>query len=278
MWYNPSMKKGLENLVEFIERRKHSSRSSTMPVAHFHTKHELYFLEQGKTKYFIGNELYILAPEDFIFVPKGEFHQTDGEMAPNIERVVLMFDDEFIGQEYAEVIQELTQHKHIHIPKEHIAKLRNLIQKMEAEEADKPYAYREMQKSYLRELLIWILRYRQTELPKKHLSEMHQIIDSATQYISENCHEDLSLEGLAQRYALSPYYFSKLFKETTGIGLSHYINIARISLSMRLLARTKLSIDEIAVKCGFHYTSYFIQTFKKLIGTTPKQYALTSIP
>ena len=30
----------------------------SMPEEHYHNKHELYFLEQGKTKYFIGSEIF----------------------------------------------------------------------------------------------------------------------------------------------------------------------------------------------------------------------------
>ncbi len=267
------MDKNFDNTIDFVER-KTFPHTNKMPVAHFHTKHELYFLEKGRTKYFIGSEIYLLTPGDFIFVPKGEFHQTDSEEVAHIERVVLMFDDEFLGEEYAEKIRTLTASKHVHIPKEHIAKLRDILQKIEHEENARTDDYREMGKLYLRQLLILICRYHQKEAPSKKLSETQQLINAAARYVSENCQENLTLEILARRYALSPYYFSKLFKEVTGIGLSHYINIARVSLAMRLLSSSNLAVDEISIRCGFNYTSYFIQTFKRLVGVTPKKYAM----
>ena len=52
----------------FFERKKHTT-PMTMPHAHYHDTHELYYLEKGKTKYFIGNEIFVLNPGDMVFDP-----------------------------------------------------------------------------------------------------------------------------------------------------------------------------------------------------------------
>ncbi len=258
---------------QLIDRRKESG-AYTMPAAHFHDVHELYFLEQGETKYFIGNELYLLAEGDFIFIPKGEFHRTDNASSTKTERVLLKFADDFVGEEYQGYIEELKATRHVRIPQEHLNKLRYILQKFEAEKQLQEKDGVEMQKLYLRQLLILISRYRQTEAPRKAFSETFLLISDAARYISNNCSEELTLEILSKKYALSPYYFSKLFKEVTGIGLSQYINVARITLALRLLSTTNFSVTEIAAKCGYNDSGYFIQTFKKLVGVTPKRYAL----
>jgi AraC-like DNA-binding protein len=41
-----------------------------------------------------------------------------------------------------------------------------------------------------------------------------------------------------------------------------------------MLTNTDLSVLEIAMECGFNDYSYFIKTFKKLKGVTPKQYRI----
>ncbi len=257
----------------FVERKKKNT-TYTMVQAHFHNVHELYFLERGSTKYFIGNELFLLSPGDIVFVPKGEFHRTDNMESSVTERILFQFDDAFIGQEYQPYIEELKKRKHLHVSQEHLSKLRYVFQKLESENQLKEEGFEEMEKLYLRQLLILLCRYHQTESPRKNFSETYRLISDAARHISANCNEELTLEGLAKKYALSPYYFSKLFKEVMGIGLSQYINVARITLALQLLSETKLSVTEIAAKCGFNDSGYFIQTFKKLVGVTPKRYSL----
>ena len=88
--------------IEFFQR---ATRDSTfvMPQSHFHSKHELYYLEKGTTKYFIGSEIYLLEAGDLIFVPKGCFHKTATDQVA--ERLLFMFDDEFVGSEYLHYIE-----------------------------------------------------------------------------------------------------------------------------------------------------------------------------
>ena len=71
-----------------------------MPEPHFHNHHELYFLTSGKTKYFVNGEIFMLSPGDLIFIPKGDFHQTNYPDPENIERVTMTFNDEFLGEQF----------------------------------------------------------------------------------------------------------------------------------------------------------------------------------
>ncbi len=258
--------------IEFIQRHRRE-KQFRMPAAHFHEKHELYYLEHGKTKYFIGSEIYILSPGDFIFVPRNEFHKTDSEDAVDVERLLLTFDDEFAGEEYKEYIDDLIVHKHIRIPREHLSKLKDVMNKIEYEDRTKAENYEEMEKMYLRQLLILIKRYKQKP-SRKNLTDSYRIINDAARYISANCGEELSLLVLSKKYALSSYYFSKLFREVTGVGLNEYINISRISMAQKLLSSTAVSVTEAAEKCGFNDSNYFAQVFKKLTGITPKKYSM----
>ncbi len=45
---------------------------------------------------------------------------------------------------------------------------------------------------------------------------MDSIINKAKSYIQKNYVHEISLEEIAQHVAVSPYYFSKLFKQETG--------------------------------------------------------------
>ncbi len=88
-------------------------------------------------------------------------------------------------------------------------------------------------------------------------------------YISENLHLPLSLNELAKRASLSPYYFTRQFKKEIGYTPHEYLIITRINAAKFYLKTTGMAIKEITYKCGFCSESSFCTTFKRLVGTTP---------
>jgi len=261
------------NPIEFFNK-KTKDNPVKMLQYHFHDNHELYYLEKGKTKYFIGNEIYLLEPGDMIFVPKGAFHKTDSEEKSHVDRLLFSFDDEFVGEEFAHYIRDLKEDKFIKISQKHMYNMQEIFNKIEAEHTNKNADYKEMQKLYLKQMLIFISRYR-TKQKTQNLGEAYTIMQSAAEYISENCSGDLSLEFLSKKFSMSPSYFSKQFKAITGVGLNEYINVSRISMAEKLLLKTNKPITEIAMECGFNDSNYFASVFKKIKGITPKKYSIT---
>ena len=185
-----------------------------MDSFHSHDMHELYYLERGNTKYFIGSDIYALNPGDLIFVPAGEYHQTNYSECTKRERLILSFENALVGSRYLKYISELIADKHVHIPNEHSAKIKSIIYKIEQENINKQRDYKVLQKIYLRELLILISRYRVTRENNK-LTENDKLVQQVTKYISTNYGENLSLETLSKRYSISQGHLSKLFKKTT---------------------------------------------------------------
>lgn len=97
-------------------------------------------------------------------------------------------------------------------------------------------------------------------------------ITSAMDWIYRNYYLQFSVSQLAQKYGYSPDYFSFLFKKSTNISLTSFINSVRIRSSKALLANFGVSIKEIAYSCGFSDEKYYMRVFKKSEGITPTQY------
>ncbi len=257
--------------IEFFDKIKRN-KPHAMAVAHFHDVHELYYLSSGNTKYFVGNEIFMLNEGDMIFVPKGVFHKTDSEDKSNVERMLFVFDDNFVGDEFSKYISELSENKHIRLSPERLCKLRDIIYKIEKESIKKEKAYTEMYKLYLKQMLIYISRYRLNPDDKPNASL--QIVQDIAKYISENYTQDLSLQTLAKKYSISPNHLSRQFKRLTGVGLSEYINVMRISAAEKLLVTTKMPVTAVATQCGFNDSNYFASVFKRIKGITPKKYSM----
>lgn len=248
-------------------------RPYNMHFFHYHDEHEIYYLESGRTKYFIEDELYFLNPGEMIFVPRRVFHKTNSEDNTVAKRILLCFDDEFIDEEYKKYIEEFTKNKNITIGSKHHNKITEILTKIENEEIKKEKDYEAMQKLYFNQLLVLISRYR-SHKNEVEFSRSYSFIQDIAKYISANVESDLSLEALACHFAITPNHLSKQFKKITGVGLNDFINISRITSAERLLVSTNMSITEIALACGFNDSNYFASVFKKFKGITPKKYSL----
>lgn len=95
-------------------------------------------------------------------------------------------------------------------------------------------------------------------------------------YIEEHYMEAISLEDMAQAACLSPRYFCRFFRKMTQCTPTEYLNYYRIEAACEQLAEMKYSITEVALNCGFNDISYFIKSFRKAKGVTPKQYKASS--
>ena len=244
-----------------------------MRLAHFHEKHELYYLEKGETKYFLGNEIYLLEAGDMIFVPKNTFHKTDNSENSGVERILFTFDDGIFGEDEEKYLAILKQRKMIRIPVDKQPEIQHILHRIAGEEHAKQIDYAKMQELYFRQLLILIKRYASdptTEQP----SPAYRLVQSLAKYISQHYDEPLSLEFLAVKFNLSPSHLSRTFKTVTGIGLNEYINVSRVTAAEKMLQDSHKSITEVALCCGFNDSNYFAAVFKRIKGVTPKKYAI----
>lgn len=99
-----------------------------------------------------------------------------------------------------------------------------------------------------------------------------QIIKLAIQNINENYKNRISLKTVAEHLHTNPSYLSTLFKQEMGTTFTDYLNQVRINRSCELLADTSLSLIDISIQCGFDGQSYFTKVFRKIKGSTPKDY------
>ena len=100
-------------------------------------------------------------------------------------------------------------------------------------------------------------------------SEISGLIKKAITYMEKHYKESLSLHDVAKTVYLNPSYFSKLFKEQTGIRFIDYLNKIRVEQSKKYLRRIDINISEVALNSGFCDQSYYTQVFKSIEGITP---------
>ncbi len=102
------------------------------------------------------------------------------------------------------------------------------------------------------------------------------VILRAMSYIRRHFTEKVSLEDVATEVALSPTYFSRLFKEEAGQSFKIYLNDLRIGEARNLLGETTLPLIEIAARVGFEDQSYFSRVFRNVVGISPGRFRRTA--
>jgi AraC-like DNA-binding protein len=84
--------------------------------------------------------------------------------------------------------------------------------------------------------------------------------------------QPISLEDAAAMSNLSPAYFSRRFRQMSGIPFTEYSRIYRLHLAARRLATTGAAVSEIGYDVGFSSPAHFTARFRERFGMTPRQY------
>ena len=108
--------------------------------------------------------------------------------------------------------------------------------------------------------------------PEKSPSLDPRRLQRVLDYIEASLRVDIRLEELAAQACLSPYHFSRLFREATGLSPHRYVIDRRVQAARHELARANLSLVEIALEFGFGSQANFTRVFRKATSLTPGQY------
>ena len=92
------------------------------------------------------------------------------------------------------------------------------------------------------------------------------------QWVEANLERQLTVDELARRAAMTPRTFARRFKAATGTTPLQWILHQRVAVAQRMLETSAVSIDEIAVMCGFGSAAGLRQHFTKVVGSTPSAY------
>jgi AraC family transcriptional regulator len=77
---------------------------------------------------------------------------------------------------------------------------------------------------------------------------------------------------LADIACLSPYHFSRSFKQAVGVGPQRYVVERRIERAKTLMRRTHQPLASIALEVGFTEQSHLTAIFRREIGMTPGRF------
>lgn len=104
-----------------------------------------------------------------------------------------------------------------------------------------------------------------------YLTSSNTELGNILAWTEKNFFRKISIDEVALALGYEKHYFCYKFKKLTGITYLSYLNNLKINHACKML-KNGSNISQTCEACGFDNVSYFIQLFKKIIGTTPKKY------
>ncbi|MFE5318545.1 AraC family transcriptional regulator [Paenibacillus sp. NPDC056579] len=122
----------------------------------------------------------------------------------------------------------------------------------------------------IHKLLIMIKAAGNRETPAlSEPSTAHESVIFLMRYMETEYAKPISLKTMAELTHFNPSYLIRIFKKINGITPAQYLQSLRLNAAACYLSTTGLSVEEIALCCGFQSIHYFSQSFKKKLGESP---------
>ncbi|WMJ86813.1 response regulator transcription factor [Anaerocolumna sp. MB42-C2] len=102
-------------------------------------------------------------------------------------------------------------------------------------------------------------------------NDMANIAEKTKSYIITHIADDLCLTKIGSVMGFNPVYLARIFKQFEKEGIRNYIENCRMELAYQLIMNSRLKIFEIAEKCGYQNTAYFIKIYKNHYNMTPQE-------
>lgn len=243
---------------------------------------KIYYVQEGKYEWTIGDRSYILYPGDVaIVLPKNNFGNLAGVLeigsfcwvhlkTPDPKKKSLIAGSwsnmspaenqaicKILQRDQSPVLQKFTEagvmFKHI-----------------QAELFNQEICYQTRVNHLLDEFLIQIAR--QFTRISNSGRDFPATFMKLEQELRRNLSHQWTVEEMATMVGLGTTLFNEKVKSYSGFTPQSYLINIRISEAIKLLKKPEISLTDIALETGFYSSQHFSTTFKKLTGYTPSQF------
>ncbi|MGO4538236.1 AraC family transcriptional regulator [Paenibacillus sp. 2TAB19] len=253
--------------------------SHHMPISHFHSTYEIFYLMSGNREFFIKDRTMQIDEGDVIIISPNILHRTINAAMPKHERLIVNISESYmaaVNRSYMELLQPLLSKEYMVIKcsLHDQLSIKSLSHQIMQEMQDQKPGFEMYMQTLVIQLLIICCRHVRQD-SKGHWespSLMHETISNIVKYINSHYGQELSLHLLAEKFYVSPYYLSRTFKEATGFTFVEYLNSVRVKEAKKLLEQSGMKVGMIAAKVGFGSVTHFGRVFKSVTGYVPLHY------
>ncbi len=103
-------------------------------------------------------------------------------------------------------------------------------------------------------------------------NEDQQVLKQLKEFVDQRLAYDLGVDDLAKHCELSKFQLLRLMKKQFNQTPQQFVIFRRIERAKNLLRRSETSLADIAFLTGFSSQSHLSNTFKQIVGVTPKAF------
>ncbi len=250
---------------------------------HWHSYGEILLVGPGETNIFrVNQSTYNLKEGDFVLVWPMEMHAILD--ADREQSLVIQFSNTFMNS-LLDLQRIMHFYRNLHVIErcahpQLSARLQTLVYKMRdvffSESAD-----RELRCCMLLMEFILALDEHREEFSKElstsgknsYNDDVMRRMIMVTEYIKNNLtSDDLSQQAMADMAGISKDYFSRIFKNVTGMNYNKWLNMIRLEKATELLAQNDMTLTQVAMLSGFRSIPSFNRVFYDEKGMAPGEY------
>jgi AraC-like DNA-binding protein/mannose-6-phosphate isomerase-like protein (cupin superfamily) len=252
---------------------------------HWHEQMEIVYIKKGEGIMTIGTQTFRVGAGMIVPIMPGELHSIEGADDARMEYENIIFslsildsteENDWVRAAVIEPLQsaQLRFARPI-VPGTELHRAASAaLDSADRACAERKPGYSLLVKSYLFLFLHALFAYKETDGDSETFR--HELaLKKVLGYVKEHFSEEISVEQAANLAGYSASHFMRMFREETGRTFSRYVLDYRISYASYLLKESSGAVGDIAMACGFNNFSYFIRTFKKHYGVSPRQYRQT---
>lgn len=257
------------------ERVTHQNDYS-MSKLHSHPYFELYFLEDGTRQIIFPDRLFEIRKNQLAVIPPSVMHKTEG--GP-YTRSVITIPPKCLSAMEQDVLMKCAEKGVLTFPQKELINVKKTLDylfdyfAMDLKQQDAAF----IQQSLI-DYFIFLL-YRNISNDSVSAPEIKHtappLVLRILAHLEKNYMKNIPLKQLAQTFYMSTVTLHRQFKQYTNLSIKEYLIQLRLNKAKELLRLDKahrLSMNDVAISCGFSSANYFSLMFKKNVGIAPTSY------
>ncbi|MFK9094455.1 helix-turn-helix domain-containing protein [Bacillus salipaludis] len=267
-------------LNKYNESAEKFSQIESLFQLHRHDVLELLVFLDGECEFFCEGKTYSLRRGDVVVTPPYAVHKAIVKNFDTYERIIVSVSehlmDDFLSSAPSmkeNIVYQKTQGSHVlHLHSKKFQDIISLLHEMTHRIKNGEDHFSFTLHYLLFQALQTIFDPASSTPNLNNKDELDQRFVSILEYIESHLTEpDLSLDNISNYFHLNKYYFSHYFKKNMNLPFYRYVSLKRLSFAVTMIKQNQLSIEEIALKCGFPDYSSFYRLFKKEYHLSPKK-------
>jgi AraC-like DNA-binding protein len=245
---------------------------------HFHYQHELIMVTEGCAEFIINGKTHIVTKDSLVIIGNLEQHKIKALQCP-YKRYVLSISNELCLLMIREpLLLSILLHRPknfsyvIDLTPDLSEEIKRHFDILINECNQKQELWTTRVALFVTDILLLLYRNNAEAFAQNKDTSAIQTVIKIQEYIAKNYKQEILLKDLADKYYISEFYLSRVFKEVTGYGFKEYLILYRLNEAKKLLCSTNLSVTDICYAVGYSNVNHFIRIFRQREGMSPLKY------